>query len=111
MVIKKFCQKTEAFTLSVCSDEFSLKHALSSRSPLFHYRFVMSLLCSRPRLSLPLFFTSLYYLFKVCIFIFCFVAMLSLHGYLFSLSGWYVTILSLHGSIVLVSAYYVTALF
>src|SRR6218665_1704973 len=32
-----------------------------------NYRFVTPLLCSRPRLSLPLFVTSLYYLFKVCI--------------------------------------------
>src|SRR6218665_969755 len=41
--------------------------AISSRFSLFHYLFVTSLLCSRLQLSLPLFLTSLYYLFEVSI--------------------------------------------
>src|SRR6218665_1361947 len=81
---------------------------------LFHYRFVTSLLCSRPRLSLPLFVTSLYYLFKVCIVLLsvCYVvsSRFRLYLHLFvtslcfllmvsfvSLSVCYVTILSLQG--------------
>src|SRR6218665_670773 len=41
--------------------------SLSSRFPLSHYRFVTSLLCCNFRMSLPLFLTSQYYLFKVSI--------------------------------------------
>src|SRR6218665_1160260 len=44
-------------------------HNISSSSwfPLFHYLLVTSLFCSMLRLSLPLFTTSLYYLFNFSI--------------------------------------------
>src|SRR6218665_2432925 len=55
-------------------------HTIFSRFPLFHYRFVTSLLCSRPRLALPLFVTSVYSLFKIFIVSLpvCYVTILSL---------------------------------
>ena len=50
---------------------------------MFHFLVVTSLLCSRLRLSLPLFLTSLYYPFKVSIVALsvCFVPTLSLKGF------------------------------
>jgi len=51
-----------------CSIFCLLRHyTISSRIPLFHYLFVISLLCSQLRLFPLLFVTSLYYLFKVSI--------------------------------------------
>jgi len=70
-------------------------YTISSRFPWFHYRFVTSLLCSRLRLSLPLFLTSLYYLIKV---------------YILSLSVCYVTAL-FYASTVSSFVSYVTILF
>src|SRR6218665_3793864 len=86
----------------------------TSRFPLFHYyRFVTSLLCSSLRHSLPLFLTSLYYLFKVSIVSFVYLFVTSLY-YLFnvfivSLSVCYVTALFL-SSTVSSSISYVTIL-
>src|SRR6218665_97865 len=70
-------------------------YTISSRFPLFLYLFVTTLLCSMLRQSLPLFLTSLYYLFNVSI---------------VSLSVYHVTILSLSSRFPLFHYLFVTSL-
>src|SRR6218665_4030405 len=99
----------------ICLLRYYTVYTISSRFPLFHYLFVTLLLCSMLRLSMPLFLTSLYYVFNVSIVLLsvCYVTALFYAStvyasvsdvlyyffnlFLVSLSACYVTILSLKG--------------
>src|SRR6218665_1840988 len=81
------CYVTAVFWASIVSSSVLLRRCtIFSRFPLFHYLFVTSVLCSRLRLSLLLFVTSLCFLLIVPLFHYlfvtvCYVSLLSLQGF------------------------------
>src|SRR6218665_129103 len=89
------CIHNKFYASTVSSSVYLRHHTITSRFPLYHYRFVTSLVCSSLRLSIALFL------------------ILSLQGFFVSLSVCYVTLLSLQGfhGFVSLSVYYVTVLF